>query len=135
LENEVALRARPIILIVEKDPSITRAYEGMVAAAGFTVGASFLDCAAALEWLSTHNPDGAVIDVNLHDEDCITLARKLLAREIPFLAVSRTSARSLGLDPVFWSVPWLKKPVRATMMQLALHAFLQTDCDQTLSLT
>ena len=86
-KSEQHRRARPLILIVERDEFIATSHEGMVLDAGYSVGASWPDYASAGKWQSAHNPDAAIIDVKLQAKSCVELAKKLSVREIPFLAV------------------------------------------------
>lgn len=84
-------RARPIVLIVERDPATAICHEGMIIAGGCSA-MSFADYLSADNWLSTNSPDAAVIDVEPGDRACAGFARKLSQREIPLLAISDHSA-------------------------------------------
>jgi hypothetical protein len=117
-------RARPITLIVESDRFAAKSVEGTVAAAGFSVGASFPDCLSAEKWLNTHSPDAAIIEVKLQDKACVKLAKKLAVREIPFLALSGHAVGSPGVDRIFSPVLWLEKPVTSAGLQMALRSIL-----------
>jgi len=117
-------RARPLVLIVERNDVIATSYESMVLDAGFSVGASWSNYASAAKWLSAHSPDAAIVDVELQDRSCIELANKLCLREIPFLAVSGLSADTPGINQIFRYVPWLAKPVTPAGLQLALQSIL-----------
>ena len=123
-KSEQHRRARPLILIVERDEFIATRHEGMVLDAGYSVGASWPDYASAGKWLSAHNPDAAIIDVKLQDKSCVELAKKLSVREIPFLAVSGYPADTPGVNRIFRPVPWLEKPVTPAGLQLALRSIL-----------
>ena len=117
-------RARPLILIVERDDITATSHESIVLDAGFSVGASWSNYASAGKWLSAHSPDAAILDVKLQDKSCVELAKKLSEREIPFLAVSGYSAGTPGLNRIFRSVPWLEKPVTTAGLHLALRSIL-----------
>ena len=117
-------RARPLILIVERDDITATSHESIVLDAGFSVGASWSNYASAGKWLSAHSPDAAILDVRLQDKSCVELAKKLSEREIPFLAVSGYSAGTPGLNRIFRSVPWLEKPVTTAGLHLALRSIL-----------
>ena len=123
-KSEQHRRARPLILIVERDEFIATPHEGMVLDAGYSVGASWPDYASAGKWQSAHNPDAAIIDGKLQDRSCVELAKKLFVREIPFLAVSGYPADTPGVNRIFRSVPWLEKPVTPAGLQLALRSIL-----------
>lgn len=122
-EPEGRHRARPIVLIVERDAFTAIFHESMIAAAGCSV-ASFPDHGSAEKWLSANSPDAAIIEVRPRDKACAELARKLAVREIPFLAVSSYPADSPGVDRVFRSFPWFEKPITPASLQLALRGIL-----------
>ncbi len=117
-------RARPHILVVERDDAVANLHERMILDAGFSVGASWSNYASAGTWLSTHSPDAAILDVKLQDKSCVDLAKKLSEREIPFLAVSGFSSSTPGLNQIFRSIPWLEKPVTSAGLHLALRSIL-----------
>jgi phosphoribosylcarboxyaminoimidazole (NCAIR) mutase len=60
----------------------------------------------------------------LQDRSCVELAKKLSAREIPFLAVAGYSADMPGVNRIFRSAPWLEKPVTSAGLHLALRSIL-----------
>ena len=76
-------RARPIILIVERDDVLATSHESSVVDAGFSVGASWPDSSSAGRWLNAHNPDAAILDVKLQDKACVELAEKLTCVKYP----------------------------------------------------
>lgn len=117
-------REVPIILMVERDDATAASQEIIMRDTGYSLGACWSNYASAGQWLSAHTPDAAVIDVKLQDKSCVALAKKLSAREIPFLAVSRHSADTPGIDRIFQSVPWLEKPVTSASLHLALRSIL-----------
>lgn len=117
-------RARPIVLVVERDNAAAASHENAILDAGLSVGASWPDSLSAEKWLNAHNPDAAILDVKLKDKACVELAEKLTVREIPFIVVSGHSADTLGLEHVFRSAPWLGKPVSSAGLQLALRSIL-----------
>ena len=102
--------AAPLVLIAENDPLVTACYEDIITDAGASVGASFQSSAEAEEWLSGHYPDAAILGITLKDGFSAPLAKMLCGRKIPFLVASRSSANSEGIDAIFKSVKWLKKP-------------------------
>jgi CheY-like chemotaxis protein len=116
-------RARPIVLILERDCFSAAIHKQIITAAGCSA-VSVADCASAGKWLSANNPDAAIIDVKPADKSCTELASKLAQREIPFLAVSHYSAASPGIDQIFQAIVWLAKPVASAGLQLALRSML-----------
>jgi hypothetical protein len=126
-------RAKHRVMIVGSDAFADINYEGLVRTAGCLVAELFFDNASAEDWLSTHSPGAAIIEVSLGDKSCIALARKLAEREIPFLVVSKHSADLPGVDRIFRPVPWFEKPVTSVGLQLALgYIFGAADSRQTL---
>ena len=117
-------RATPIILIVERNDVCAASHESIVLDAGFSVGAFWSNYASAEKWLSAHSPDAAILDIKLQDKSCVELAKKLSAREIPFLAVAGYSADTPGVNRIFRSAPWLEKPVTSAGLHLALRSIL-----------
>jgi glutaredoxin len=116
-------RARPIILIAGQDEAGAASHEHTIVGA-LALGASLPDCVSAGKWLNAHSPDAAIIDVDTHDKSCTDLARKLTAREIPFIVISGHTADVPGLHRLFRPVPWLGKPVTSASLQLALRSIL-----------
>jgi CheY-like chemotaxis protein len=116
-------------LIVERDEFIATSHESMILDAGYSVGASWPDCASAGKWLSAHNPDAAIIDVNLQDRSCVELAKKLFVREIPFLAVSGYPADTPGVNRIFRSVLGWKSPSPQPGCSWHCAAFFKAESD------
>ena len=120
----MVFRPRPTVMIAEDNPLIVQSYEDVVADVGLSVGGSFFSCKLAEEWLSVHNPDVAILDVTLQDGNSAQLAKKLCAREIPFLVVSGCSPESEGIDQIFKSAPWLEKPITSAELESALCSLI-----------
>jgi hypothetical protein len=117
-------RARHRLIVVDSDAFADIDYEGLVRTAGYSVAEFFFDSMSAEKWLSTHNPDAAIIEVRLEDRSCMVLAQKLAEREIPFLVISNLSADFPGFDRIFRCVPWFEKPVTSAGLLLALSCML-----------
>ena len=116
--------ATPLVLIAENDPLVTACYEDIITDTGASVGASFRSCTEAEEWLSDHYPDAAIVGITLQDGSSVPLAKTLCGRKIPFLVASRFTANSEGIDSIFKSVKWLKKPFTPFELQAALRTLL-----------
>jgi hypothetical protein len=103
-KSEQHRRARPLILIVERDKFIATSHESMI-----------LDAARLrVSREVAERPQSR----------CGDLTKKLFVREIPFLAVSGYPADTPGVNRIFRSVPWLEKPVTPAGVQLALRSIL-----------
>ena len=97
------------ILIVEDDPMIGMMLEEFVALLGFEVACCVDDVAAALDALSGHRIDAAVVDVHLADgETSAPVAEALASAGIPFVVA--TGGFSADLAPVWEGRPILEKP-------------------------
>lgn len=77
--------------------------------AGFNVALT-TSCAEAERVLEDLRPDAAVLDVQLKDGDCVTVAKALVDRSIPF--VVHTGLHSQDRDKVFEMGAIINKPSR-----------------------
>jgi DNA-binding response OmpR family regulator len=96
-----ALPKRQRILIVEDEPFITLALEGMLPELGFDVAGSAAQIFAALELIGRERIDGAILDVNLGLQRIDPVADLLAERACPFIfttgyAISGVPARHSG---------------------------------------
>ena len=119
-------RTRPIVLIVEDDLLVATSYD-TVTDTGALVGGPFPSCESAEEWLRVHSPDVAIIDMTLRDGNSTQLAKRLCGREIPFVVVSGYPADSVGIDEIFKSARWLKKPFASNELRSALRTMLESE--------
>ncbi|RNJ42453.1 hypothetical protein B5V01_07885 [Mesorhizobium erdmanii] len=77
----------PVVLVVEDEELISWNLEAELVEAGYTVALA-RSCAEAADFLDTHWPDVAVLDVRLSDGECIDAAKKLYANGVPFIVHS-----------------------------------------------
>jgi DNA-binding response OmpR family regulator len=103
-------RPSPEILILEDEALIALDLEDQIKSAGFQVAGVFSSCSAALNWLETGSPDFAILDVELRDGTCATVAYVLHSRNIPFVIYTGNIALDAQLDPIFQQGHWLPKP-------------------------
>ena len=80
----------PTVVIVDDDAGFRGAARELLEELGLTVVAEAHDEASALAAVRAHQPDGALLDVNLPDTTGPALARELLA-ERPGLRILLTS--------------------------------------------
>ena len=92
---------RKTVLVLEDEPLIALDLEYMLGQARFKV-IVIASRAAANGWLNVHTPAVAIIDIQLKDGVCADVARKLTAREVPFIVCS--GALIADHDPVFTRV-------------------------------
>jgi DNA-binding response OmpR family regulator len=77
--------------------------------AGFGVSGPFASCPAALDSLDKQPPDGAILDIELIDGECVELARELKSRCIPFVVLTGYTS-PLSREDAFSGATWLTKP-------------------------
>jgi DNA-binding response OmpR family regulator len=111
------------ILVVEDDSLTRMMVEDDLREAEFEVLGSFKSCAETLAWLDGHQPDAAIIDIQLADGPCIELGRVLREKQVPFVVLSGHPSNSL-FAPAFAGAPWLEKPCSAEQIWEALRNLL-----------
>ena len=98
------------VVVLEDEALIALDVEEALRDAGFNVLAVMSSCADALEWLEANSPDIAVLDIDLRDGNCVSIAGLLCARNIPFVVHSGSSSGSGYHDPIFLKGRWVSKP-------------------------
>jgi CheY-like chemotaxis protein len=86
------------LLLVEDEPMIAFALEDMVVDLGYVVVATAFRLGEALALAAEVEVDGAVLDVNLHEERSFPVAERLARRGIPFLFATGYAEGGLGWD-------------------------------------
>jgi len=111
---------QPTCMILEDQTLIAISLEAYLEEIGFGACETFASSAEAQEWLGSHTPTVAILDFNLRDGPCTTLARSLREQGLPFVIYSghrREVAPSELRD-----VPWLSKPCdRAALLAALTH--------------
>ncbi|MGO4642569.1 response regulator [Mesorhizobium sp. 2RAF45] len=82
----------PLVLVLEDEELISWDLEVSLAEVGYLV-ATARSCPQAADLLATRRPDVAVLDVLLSDGQCVDVAKKLHADDVPFVvhsALART---------------------------------------------
>jgi DNA-binding response OmpR family regulator len=90
----VAVDARPHILVVDDDPWVSRTLRALLIERGYDP-AVFPDGRAALDYLQSHRPDAALLDIHLPDISGLDLAhliRKSHGEEMPIIILSGDTA-------------------------------------------
>ena len=106
---------KPRVLVLEDEALIALDLQDELQDAGYEVAGPFTTCAAALEWLRTHTPGAAILDVALKDGPCREVALELSRREVPFLIYSGHQADRQLLSE-FHHITWIEKPVPSEML-------------------
>jgi DNA-binding response OmpR family regulator len=108
-------------LLLEDEALIAMDVEQTLTTEGFSV-VSFGSCAAGLHWLEAHTPAFAVLDIELSDGECDTVAEILAAREIPFIVHSGAPTEA-DLWPAFSAGHWLPKPAASGELTALIRQF------------
>jgi DNA-binding response OmpR family regulator len=112
------------ILVVEDSAVLALALAKAFNNSGFEVIGPVGTVAEALELIEKGDCDAAVLDINLGNETAEPIARELLARASPFVALTGYTREQLS--PIFDSVAVLTKPVRAQTLLSALNRCLES---------
>jgi DNA-binding response OmpR family regulator len=99
---------QPCCLIAEDQAVIAMWLEDSLEEAGLAVAGPFNSCQAALDWIETHTPAVAILDVQLRDGPCTELARTLADRGVPVLIYSGVDRHSVPAE--LDGLPWIEKP-------------------------
>ncbi len=113
------------VLLLEDQPLIAMDTEAILKQAGFGQIIHFASIVPAIDWLATHEPDLAVIEVTLQNEPSLALAQQLIGRNVPFLVYSGANRALVG-DQTFQDAEWLSKPAETEMFEPAIRRVLGT---------
>ncbi len=117
-------KSKTSVLVLEDEPIVAMDIEVILTEAGYDVPATFSSIAKAMDWLGSNVPDVVVLDIGLADGSSVQVARRLLAKAIPFVVFSGTSPREPEVDPVFHAGHWLEKPAGADCIVSAVQRVL-----------
>jgi DNA-binding NtrC family response regulator len=107
-------------LIVESNAAIGLYLADNLEDQGYAPAGPFT-CAGAIEWLATHTPDIAVLDVDLQSGSCVEMARELKRRNVPIIVYSAHEPRYAL--PEFQQVPWVCIPSSTDALHKALKDY------------
>jgi two-component SAPR family response regulator len=102
-------------LIVEDEGLVAMLIEDAIAELGLDAVGPVARVSVALELLKSHNPEGAILDVNLAGEAVYPVAAVLAERNIPFVFI--TGYGKSGLSSSFADRPVLQKPFMTAQIQ------------------
>jgi DNA-binding response OmpR family regulator len=117
-------RATASIVILEDEALIALDIAGQLQNAGFAIAETLSTCAAALEWLSVHTPDLAILDIQLRDGDCEEVAKTLYERKVPFVVHSGMLPDDDSHSSIFLQGKWVTKPSAPEDLTKAVRALL-----------
>ena len=112
------------ILVVEDGAIIAYDIAQILEMADFEVVGPASNVSQALDLLSRHGCDAAILDINLNNETAEPVALALNARRLPFLTL--TGASEIDQAPIFRAAPSLTKPVSSARLVSELHRCLGT---------
>lgn len=111
------------ILVVEDEPMVALDISQILSEAGNVVVGPANSVAQAFALIAQFGCDAAVLDVNLGLETAEPIARELIKRGIPFVAMSAYSREQL--PPIMQSAPLLEKPVKSEKLIAEVDRFLR----------
>jgi DNA-binding response OmpR family regulator len=115
-------RPKPRILLIEDEYIIASAATAYLSEFGYEVVAALGTQRQALELIPTIECDAAVLDIVLHSDDSLPIARELNQRGIPFGFA--TAWGKLAIDGEFSAVPSIGKPYDAEKLRGLLREIL-----------
>jgi DNA-binding response OmpR family regulator len=98
------------ILLLEDEPLVALDVELMVRQADLGQTVLLASCEEAEDWLESHSPNAAVLDIHLCDGDCSVVAQILVNRGIPFVVYSGEARSTRNYNDVFLKGEWVCKP-------------------------
>jgi DNA-binding response OmpR family regulator len=107
------------VLIVEDEVLIGLDLADQLSDAGFAVVGIATSTAEGMSLFSSEGCDIALLDVNLGTESSAPLAHELVARQVPFIAVTGYSADQC--PPEFKGTPLLVKPIQFKRLIAEIH--------------
>ncbi len=109
------------VLLLEDEALIAVALQADLEEAGYAVAGPFVTCANALEWLTSHRPDLAILDTVLKDGPCKEVALTLTSRGVPFLVYSGHAEDRNTLSELTNAI-WVEKPATTEVLLQAVAA-------------
>ena len=119
MSNDLAQRGT--VLLLEDEALIAVALQADLEEAGYAVAGPFVACANALEWLTSHRPDLAILDTVLKDGPCKEVALTLTRQGVPFLVYSGRAEDRNNLSELA-SATWVEKPATTEVLLQAVAA-------------
>jgi len=93
----MVMSANTSILVVEDEALIAMDLQALLEEAGYRVLGPANSTAAAMELLRSHNPDVALLDVNLGRSDVFGVVNELVARRTKLIFLTGHTAQKLPL--------------------------------------
>jgi DNA-binding response OmpR family regulator len=112
-----------LVLVLEDEAIIAFNLQEELSDAGYRVAGPFTTCEAALDWLGSATPDGAILDTVLKDGPCREIALELTRRGVPFLIYSGHQ-KTPELVAEFGHVAWIEKPAPPAVLIEACRRLL-----------
>lgn len=103
-------RSPKVVLVTEDQAIIAMALQQELEDLGYEVAGPFPTCAQTSEWLATHTPDFAILDIELRDGPCTDAAVELERRGVETIVFSGLPKRLV--PAAFPAMPWFEKPAQ-----------------------
>ncbi|MDO9415559.1 response regulator [Pararhizobium sp.] len=104
------LTLKPRLLFLEGQPIVAMDLEQAMSEAGFDVN-WFTTVKSGLYWLERHQPDIALLDIELSDGSCQAIAGNLVERGVPFIVHSGHPSAADFVHESFRAGLWVGKPI------------------------
>jgi DNA-binding response OmpR family regulator len=114
----VNIVAKPALLIVEDEIFIAMDLEQCLRDLGYVNIVIASSCEQARDWLASHTPAAAILDIALKDGSCTPLAGLLVERRVPFIVSSGLPVSSA--EPLLSKGYWIPKPFQPEGLKEAL---------------
>jgi CheY-like chemotaxis protein len=109
------------VLIVEDDPLLALDFEDMLLGLGVPTVRAAATVATALDMITSHAPDFALLDVGLIHGNSYAVAERLEDLKIPFAFITGYDKDKIAAT--FVHAPILSKPYSHEALQALLHCF------------
>jgi DNA-binding response OmpR family regulator len=119
VSTTLASNSRPLILSAEDEAIIALELADSLRTEGFEVAGPFATCQAAEDWLTTGEPDAAILDRLLKDGPCDALASDLARRGVPVIMFSGHDEPNV--QSADSNATWVTKPVPFPILLDALR--------------
>ena len=106
----MAIRDIKTVLLLENEALIALDLEGMLLSVGVERVHHAVSAGEALDWLSDHSPQLAILDIFVNDGPSLPVADWLRKKQVPFVVHSGHTRQASGYGVGFSDAVWLSKP-------------------------
>ncbi|MCZ0964363.1 response regulator [Paracoccus benzoatiresistens] len=113
--------SRPVVLVVEDEFMVALDIQAMLKGNGYRALGPASSVDAALRLLAHEQPDLAVLDVNLHGQPVVPVAKRLRSLQIPFVIASAYGSFDFEDSEVLAEVENVEKPFTERQLLAAMR--------------